>query len=48
MLRFLLWKATTSVEAGMDARSAVTQLAVHAWYEGGVENYDRGRRDATR
>jgi hypothetical protein len=48
MLRFLLWKANASVEAGMDVRSALTQLAVHAWYEGGVENYDLGRRDATR
>jgi hypothetical protein len=48
MLRFLLWKATASIEAGMDLRSALTQLAVHAWFEGGVENYDRGRRDATR
>ena len=48
MLRFLLWKTNASVEAGMDMRSALTQLAVHAWFEGGVENYDRGRRDATR
>jgi hypothetical protein len=48
MLLFLLWKATASVEAGMDLRSALTQMAVHTWFEGGVENYDRGRRDATR
>jgi hypothetical protein len=29
----------------MDVGTALVQLAVHAWFEGGVENYDRGRRD---
>lgn len=42
----LLLKAEASVAAGMDVRTAMTQLAVHAWFEGGIENYDRGRQDA--
>ena len=46
MLRLLLWKAQASIDAGMDTSTAMLQLAVHAWFEGGVENYDRGRHDA--
>ncbi len=45
VLRYLLWKANESLDHGMDIRTALIQLAVHAWFEGGVENYDRGRRD---
>lgn len=29
---------------GVDA--AVLQLATHCWFEGGIEGYDRGQRDA--
>lgn len=47
MLRYLLWKARASIDAGMDVELALLQLAVHAWFEGGVENYDRGRVDAS-
>jgi hypothetical protein len=46
ILQYLLWKAKASLEKGMDVRSTLIQLAVEAWFEGGVENYDRGRRDA--
>lgn len=35
-----------SVDAGMDPQTAAWQLAVHSWFEGGIENYDRGQRDA--
>jgi hypothetical protein len=48
MLRYLLYKAHASLDAGMDPEVALLQLAVHAWFEGGVENYDRGQRDARR
>lgn len=48
MLRLLLHKAQASIEAGMDIEMATLQLAVHAWFEGGVENYDRGQHDARR
>ena len=45
MLRYLLHKAVASMDAGMPVRDAMLTLAVHAWFEGGVENYDRGRHD---
>lgn len=48
ILRLLLYKAQASIDAGMDVPSALLQLAVHAWFEGGVENYERGQRDARR
>ena len=48
MLRYLLHKASASVKAGMEPTTAMLQLAVHARFEGGVENYDRGQRDARR
>lgn len=48
MLRYLLWKAEASIKAGMDVELALLQLAVHTWFEGGIENYDRGRQDALR
>ena len=48
MLRYLLIKAEKSIAAGMDRRTALSQLAVHAWFEGGVENYDRGQMDGRR
>ncbi len=46
MLRFLLWKAARRIERGMPVNEALLDLAVHAWFEGGVEGYDRGQRDA--
>jgi hypothetical protein len=46
VLRYLLHKAEASMAAGMDRTAAMLQLAVHAWFEGGIENYDRGQRDA--
>ncbi|MBB3041246.1 hypothetical protein [Nocardioides soli] len=48
MLRFLLHKAKASIDAGMDVGIAMVQLATHAWFEGGIENYDRGVRDGRR
>lgn len=48
ILRYLLAKAQASLDAGMDVRTALIQLGVHAWFEGGIENYDRGQRDARR
>jgi hypothetical protein len=48
MMRFLLAKAIASVEAGMERDIAMLQLAAHAWFEGGIEGYDRGQRDARR
>jgi anti-sigma factor RsiW len=47
-LRFLIHKAKASLAAGMDQDTALLQLAVHAWFESGIENYDRGQRDARR
>jgi hypothetical protein len=48
VLRYLLVKAEASVSAGMDIGTALMQLAVHAWFEGGIENYDRGQADGRR
>lgn len=45
-LRLLLHAAQARLDAGMPTRQVMTHLAVHAWFEGGVENYDRGQRDA--
>lgn len=46
MLRFRLQRARASLEAGMDPMVTVLQATAHAWFEGGIENYDRGQRDA--
>ena len=48
MLKFLLQKARASLDAGMDPMVAVLQATAHARFEGGIENYDRGQRDARR
>jgi hypothetical protein len=48
MLKYLLLKARDCITAGMGENEAMLQLAVHAWYEGGIANYDRGQRDARR
>lgn len=45
MLAALLCDARKNIEAlGVDA--ALIQLATHCWFEGGLEGYDRGQRDA--
>jgi hypothetical protein len=46
VMRYLLWKAKASVDAGMKPADAMIVLAVHAWFEGGIEGYDRGQRDS--
>lgn len=48
MLWFLIEKANASLDAGMDPSIALRQLAVHAWFEGGIDGYDRGQADARR
>jgi hypothetical protein len=47
-LQYLLHKFHASIEAGMDTEVAALQLAVHCWYESGIDNYDRGQSDARR
>jgi hypothetical protein len=47
MLRFLFWQYQARVDAGLPAENAMVVTAVHAWYEGGIEGYDRGRWAAT-
>jgi len=45
MLAALLGDARKNVDTlGVDA--ALLQLATHCWFEGGIEGYDRGQRDA--
>lgn len=45
VLRALLDQARGHVEdKGVDA--ALLHLATHCWFEGGIEGYDRGQRDA--
>ncbi|MFI7448029.1 hypothetical protein ACIBQX_11075 [Nonomuraea sp. NPDC049714] len=48
ILRLLLWKAVERIKNGMPADKAMLDLAVHAWFEGGIDGYDRGQRDARR
>lgn len=43
---YLLQKASASIAAGMPVREACITLAAHSWFEGGIENYDRGQVDA--
>lgn len=45
MLAALLHEARKNADSlGIDA--ALIQLATHCWFEGGIEGYDRGQRDA--
>lgn len=44
ILEFLLYQAKVQLDAGADATHVMLMLGVHAWFEGGVENYDRGRQ----
>lgn len=46
ILQYLVFQALAAVKAGLDVESVMLNLAVHAWFEGGVESYDRGHRDA--
>ena len=46
ILWFLVDKARASIEAGTDLEATLLYLAAHAWFEGGIENYDRGQWDA--
>ncbi|GAA0612077.1 helix-turn-helix domain-containing protein [Kribbella sandramycini] len=48
VMRYLLWKADAYIEAGVDPVEVMVDLAVTAWFEGGVEGYDRGQHDARR
>jgi hypothetical protein len=45
-LEYLVNGALSWLDDGRDTREVVRWLAAHAWFEGGVEAYDRGRRDA--
>lgn len=44
-LRALLDQARQNVKDG-SVETALLHLATHCWFEGGVEGYDRGQRDA--
>lgn len=45
-LRYLLHRAKERLGQGEDVDAVLVSLAVHAWFEGGVEAYDRGQREA--
>ena len=45
MLRYLLATAAERLNAGMAPKTVLTHLAVHAWFEGGIQGYDRGKRE---
>lgn len=46
MLAALLQDTRKNIAEGMSIDVAILQLATHCWFEGGVEGYDRGQRDA--
>jgi hypothetical protein len=46
MLRYLLWKYNGMLASDADPRTVILDLAVHAWFEGGIIGYDKGRQDA--
>jgi hypothetical protein len=48
MLQFLLHKTKAALDAGVDPLAVVLQATTHAWFEGGIENYDRGSADGQR
>lgn len=48
VMEFLVHQAMGKIAEGEDIFSAVTYLAAHSWFEGGIEGYDRGRADAVR
>lgn len=45
-LEYLVGGALSWLDDGRDTREVLQWLATRAWFEGGVEGYDRGRRDA--
>lgn len=46
ILKALLHDAHKKLASGADAEVTLAHLAVHAWFEGGIEGYDRGQADA--
>lgn len=46
VLKYLIERARRHLTRGEDVEEVLTYLAVHAWFEGGVEGYDQGRHDA--
>ena len=46
VLEYLVRAAETSLRQGENIQLTLVHLAAHAWFEGGVEGYDRGRSDA--
>lgn len=48
ILAYLLAAANGAVDAGEDVAVTTLHLAVHAWFEGHIEGYDRGQQDARR
>ena len=45
ILWYLVDKARASIDAGTPVTEVLLHLATQAWFEGGVENYDRGQWD---
>jgi len=45
-LAALLDDARKKIADGKDSNLAMVHLATHCWFEGGIEGYDRGQRDA--
>lgn len=48
ILEYLVRAAAKMLEGPDDVEVTLTHLAVHAWFEGGVEGYDLGRRAVMR
>ncbi|WP_156368041.1 hypothetical protein [Aeromicrobium sp. Leaf291] len=45
VLDYLVRTAEASLRRGENIQLTLVHLAVHAWFEGGVAGYDRGRGD---
>ena len=48
MFQFLVKKAQLTAAGGADLDLVIMQIAIHAWFEGGIENYDRGQAHGRR
>ena len=48
VLGYLVAAARSAVDSGTDLGETIVQLAVHAWFEGHIEGYDRGQHAARR
>lgn len=46
VFKYMLHKYRANLAAGADPEEAAIDFAVHSWFESGIENYDRGQRDA--